>query len=231
MFGKNPIAKNDTKLNGHHLTLVKDSPFYTLQGEGPNAGFPAVFIRLHGCNLRCWFCDTQFSDPDDPIYHVDEIILKVLKHDCELVVITGGEPLRQNIAPLCRRLRMEGIRVQIETAGTLWVDGIGGSTEIVVSPKTPVIHRAVQQWATAFKYVVHSRMLMTKDGIPITATQRGTKDLPLARPLSQRVPVYYSPMDEYNGEKNKENLAFAAELAMHHRRRLTTQMHKLVGLP
>ncbi len=231
MFGKNPVAQNHNQMNGLSLRVVSEGPFYTLQGEGPYAGVPAVFIRLHGCNLRCWFCDTEFSNPDDRWWGVDKLVKMVENFECRLVVITGGEPMRQNIAPLCKLLSDMSIRVQIETAGTLWVSGIGGITSIVVSPKTPVIHKSIQQWASAFKYVVSADMEITKDGIPITATQPGTKPAPLAAPLSDRVPVYYSPMDEYDAEKNQKNVEFAAQLALAYRRHFTVQLHKLARLP
>ncbi|HEY6020017.1 MAG TPA: 7-carboxy-7-deazaguanine synthase QueE, partial [Candidatus Paceibacterota bacterium] len=58
MFGQNPVSpiRHDKE-----SFLVKDI-FYTIQGEGPYAGRPAVFVRLGGCNLRCAFCDTDFSN-------------------------------------------------------------------------------------------------------------------------------------------------------------------------
>ncbi len=231
MFGKNYVAKNMSGMNGLSLRLVSGSPFYTIQGEGPYAGVPAVFIRLHGCNLRCWFCDTEFSNPDDAWWGIGKLVKLVKDFDCRLVVITGGEPMRQNIAPLCQRLVSKGMRVQIETAGTIWVDGMGQAlASIVVSPKTPVIHASIQRWANAFKYVVNAGMEMTDDGIPITATQPGTQPKALAAPLHPEVPVYYSPMDEYDEIKNKANVVFAAALAMQYRRHLTVQLHKLARL-
>jgi 7-carboxy-7-deazaguanine synthase len=66
MFGKNPVAKQEIDGDGMALRVVDGAPFYTIQGEGPFAGDAAVFLRLHGCPLRCFFCDTEFSRAEDP---------------------------------------------------------------------------------------------------------------------------------------------------------------------
>src|SRR3954471_13531433 len=142
MFGTNATLKLDHG-DGETLHVVKGSPWLTIQGEGPYAGHPAVFVRLHGCHLRCTFCDTNFDDPDDPVYRVPDLVAEInnlATATTKLVVITGGEPTRQNILPLCRDLAFCGFKVQIETAGTYWIDGIENYADIVCSPKTPSIH-------------------------------------------------------------------------------------------
>ena len=226
MFGLNPIMKQEFT-DGNKLRVVKSSPFYTLQGEGPYAGHPAVFIRLHGCNLRCTFCDTQFSDAGDPemevgalLYHTRNIAKKA-----KLVVITGGEPLRQSIIPLCVALGDEGFEVQIETAGTLWIPGLSHYAKIVVSPKTHVIHERARENAVAFKYVINAQTEF-EDGIPIAATQPGTRPRVLAAPR-EGCPVYLSPMDEYDLEKNKSNLDAVARAALKYGYIAGVQMHKI----
>src|SRR5271156_2670792 len=103
MRGANPIRK---PLHDDGLQLEVKNIFPTLQGEGPFTGVPAVFVRLGGCNLACSFCDTDFEGFRD--MPVADIVENVSSASCErgkrvrqLVVITGGEPLRQNIVPLC----------------------------------------------------------------------------------------------------------------------------------
>src|SRR5580698_2892142 len=186
MFGTNPILKQELT-DGSYLHIVAGSPWLTLQGEGPHIGHPAVFIRLHGCNLACTFCDTQFSDPEDPKVALDILVEQVqqIKGSTRLVVITGGEPFRQEIRPLCRKLWMNGHNVQIETAGTLLLEGIQQWAEIVCSPKTPTVHEQVQRYARCFKYVVDFGMNF--DGyVPITATQKGVRSAKLAAPTRER---------------------------------------------
>src|ERR1700756_5367366 len=103
MFGTNPQRPID---GGDGRTLAVQSIFYTLQGEGPFSGQPAVFIRLAGCNLACTFCDTDFESGIENRMETDVLIEHVgnLLAASRLVVLTGGEPLRQNVGPLIDRL-------------------------------------------------------------------------------------------------------------------------------
>lgn len=109
--------------------------FYSIQGEGALAGTPAHFIRFAGCNLTCHWCDTNFSVTTK--MHVKDIvkILNSVPNSGNLVVLTGGEPTLQNLAPLTAALIMDGYRIQIETNGTM-LDRIPNEVDwITVSPK------------------------------------------------------------------------------------------------
>ena len=64
--------------------------FYSIQGEGINAGVPAVFIRFSGCNLSCPFCDTEHGEGN--MMTADDIVAEVKKYPARLAVVTGGEP-------------------------------------------------------------------------------------------------------------------------------------------
>jgi len=90
--------------------------FYSLQGEGHYTGTPAVFVRFAGCNLRCWFCDTDFEKGDE--MSEDEIVEAVLQYPTRYVVITGGEPTLQITASLCDKLHAHGLYMMMETNGT-----------------------------------------------------------------------------------------------------------------
>lgn len=91
--------------------------FYTLQGEGHHAGYPAVFIRFSGCNLSCPFCDTSHSD--GIMMSDDDIISAVNPYKADWVVITGGEPALHIDTQFIRALkRATGKKVAIETNGT-----------------------------------------------------------------------------------------------------------------
>ena len=229
MFGKNKIMKQD--LTADELQVVSGSPFLTIQGEGPYTGRPAVFVRLHGCNLRCWFCDTEFSDPSDEFVGALELADRVVgvAGQTRLVVITGGEPLRQNILPLCRALVRLGFTIQVESSGSLWIPGLELLAQVVVSPKTGKLHPDAQRYARAFKYVI-SADDDVQQGVPITATQPCTVARPLARPFHPTTPIYYSPMDEYDEAKNARNRARVAELAIAHGGIAGLQLHKFLGV-
>lgn len=230
MFGNNRILPR-VRDNGERLHIVKGSPFLTIQGEGPYAGRAAVFIRLYGCNLRCWFCDTDFDDPSSPEVDVSALVSEVLEMcgAARLAVITGGEPMRQNIEPLCRMLFSLGFLVQIETAGTLWVDGIGQFADIVCSPKTPAINQHVYDQAVAFKYVISSKDVIDGTYIPKTATQADTRPALLAAPRPD-APVYLSPMDEYDEEINRRNRTIVARLAIKYDVIAGLQLHKFMEM-
>ena len=90
--------------------------FYSLQGEGHYTGTPAVFVRFAGCNLRCWFCDTDFEKGDE--MSEDEIVEAVLQYPTRYVVITGGEPTLQITPSLCDKLHAHGLYLMMETNGT-----------------------------------------------------------------------------------------------------------------
>lgn len=234
MFGKNPVAKSEVAGDGKTLHVVEGSPFYTIQGEGPFAGEAAVFLRLHGCPLRCFFCDTEFSGPNDPTMTVEEImshIGTVAPSWCKLLVLTGGEPTRQNLGPLVSALMREGWTVQLETAGVFWQDCLR-ECYIVVCPKTATIHPMVQRNAAAFKYVIQVGQVDQDDGLPITNTQIADgKPHRLSRPREGATAVYLSPMDEYDTAKNAANLAEVGRLTLKYGYRAGVQLHKMLNLP
>jgi organic radical activating enzyme len=227
MFGQNKI-ENQNLGDGRTLRIVKGSPWLTVQGEGPFTGHRAVFIRLHGCPLRCHFCDTNFDNPEDPVVHLADLIDQVGNFDAELCVITGGEPTNQNIVPLCRELMLLDFQVQIETAGIAWVENLNHHSQIVCSPKTPRVHPKIAQHAVAFKYVISTSMEFDTF-IPITATQPGTTPRKLAPP-PMGTPVYLSPMDEYDEVKNRANRKLVGELAIKYGCIAGLQLHKFLEL-
>lgn len=237
MFGKNPIRKQD--LSSPEKLWIQEV-FPTIQGEGPFAGQGAIFVRLGGCNLRCWWCDTDF---ESSTWHptIEELVAKVreatVDTKTDLVVLTGGEPFRQDIAPFCQLLIGQGFRVQIETNGTLWLNSLDAiirsdRLSIVVSPKTGKIHPRINFYADAFKYIVSADDADSEDGLPMLSTQTPGKKMRLARPDSFWCsPVYVQPLDEYDEAKNKANEAHAVTLVKRHGYRLSYQIHKHLGLP
>jgi 7-carboxy-7-deazaguanine synthase len=233
MFGANPVAKAELDGDGAELRVVDGKPFYTIQGEGPFAGQAAVFLRLHGCPLRCYFCDTEFSNPADPSRLVETLVAEIQQAGpawVRLLVVTGGEPVRQNLSLLVEVMTGLGWTIQIETSGIMWQDCLL-DTVIVCSPKTPRIHDKIYEHAHAFKYVVKEGQIDPRDGLPITNTQNETGAFnKLARPRPG-VPVYLSPMDECDPVNNAKNLETVARIAMAMPYRAGVQLHKQMGLP
>ena len=94
--------------------------FHSIQGESTYAGYPCVFIRLTGCNLRCSYCDTAYAYEEGEDLPVETIIATVKRYACRLVEITGGEPLVQEETPfLIRQLLDAGYTVLLETNGSI----------------------------------------------------------------------------------------------------------------
>lgn len=67
--------------------------FYSIQGEGANTGMPAIFIRLSGCNKKCWYCDTEWSQNIEMT--IQEIVESIQQYPCRNIIWTGGEPTLQ----------------------------------------------------------------------------------------------------------------------------------------
>lgn len=120
------------------MKLKVTEHFETIQGEGRFAGAPSLFIRLAGCNLRCWWCDTKFSSwsPEGETVEVAALCDLVRDSRSPDLVITGGEPMLfpEEVAFLTNAAKGCGKRVTIETAGTRW-DGRVKPSLYSVSPK------------------------------------------------------------------------------------------------
>lgn len=220
MHGQNPIRPPE-KGDGSQLKVQEIFP--TLQGEGPHAGVPAIFIRLGGCNLACHFCDTEFESFTEMA--LGDVMGQVREYraemTCSLIVLTGGEPLRQNVAPLCEALIGEGFTVQIETNGTL-MRALPKEVEIICSPKAP----------NGTYHAVRADVLERCHGLKfiVSATDDMYQDVADVGQSAHNIPVYVQPMDEGDDAKNKANADYAVALCMKHGYRLSLQTHKLLGI-
>ncbi len=196
--------------------------FASVQGEGLRQGEPTLFVRLAGCNLRCSFCDTKRAWGRGHAQTVAEIVRQVRTlwrgHPARWVCLTGGEPLRQHVAPLIRALRKDGLNVQVETNGTYaprpeadWY---------TVSPKPPdyAAHPLFRKKAREVKLIV-SRHL-TSDAVRA-----------VRRSYPARTPVILQPQGNAAWSMRKavrlvEEAASQGLLNV----RVSVQLHKIYGV-
>src|SRR5689334_23048377 len=97
--------------------------FCSIQGEGLLAGVPSVFVRTSGCNLRCHWCDSDYTSwrVEGEDLSVDEVLDRVAAFPVRHAVVTGGEPMiAPDIQELCAALRQRGYSITIETAATVF---------------------------------------------------------------------------------------------------------------
>lgn len=112
--------------------------FFSIQGESSHAGRPCVFVRLTGCNLRCRWCDSEYTFTGGERMTLDDIVEKVRAYGCNLVEITGGEPLAQaEVFPLITRLCDDGFEVLIETSGSIDTAPVDPRAKLILDVKTP----------------------------------------------------------------------------------------------
>jgi 7-carboxy-7-deazaguanine synthase (Cx14CxxC type) len=201
--------------------------FYTLQGEGANAGRPAVFCRFAGCNLWtgreedragavCTFCDTDFvgtdGDGGGKFKTADDLADEIARHwgdtpSHRFVVLTGGEPLLQVDPALIEALHARMFTIAVETNGT--VEPPAGLDWICVSPKADA---------------------------PLVLTSGHELKLVYPQPLAQ--PERFAGLDFENfflqpmdSVLKREHTKAAVDYCMQHPQwRLSVQMHKVVGI-
>ena len=203
--------------------------FYTLQGEGANAGRPAVFCRFAGCNLWsgheadradavCKFCDTEFVGTDGPgggkFATAEELATAVANawrpggRDRRFVVCTGGEPLLQLDDRAVRALHDRGFEIAVETNGTL--DPPTGLDWICVSPKAGAELR-----------------LRRGDELKLVYPQTGAE--PELFETLEFGQFFLQPMD---GPEIERNTRLALEYCLKYPHwKLSLQTHKLLGIP
>lgn len=222
-------------------TLELHSIFHTIQGEGPFTGHRAVFVRLAGCNLQCPMCDTDYTSGRTTATP-EEILSSVRRYQRDgLVVITGGEPFRQDITKLCRVLLDAGYFVQIETNGTLppsfpllEMCNLDTSQKrgvyIVCSPKAGKLNAVLQVAVCAYKYVLTDGDIDWEDGLPIHVLDHSVGKR-VARPHDGfKGTVYVQPCDLKDDTKNFWNLQATSRSVMEHGHTLQLQVHKIINM-
>jgi 7-carboxy-7-deazaguanine synthase len=202
--------------------------FYSIQGESSYAGLPCVFVRLTWCNLRCSWCDSEYTFKGGTEMSVAEVLEQVRRYDCKLVEITGGEPLvqKQSCCELVTQLCDEGYTVLIETGGSLEASALDDRAIKILDVKCPGSGEERRN------YWANLETLNPKDEIKFVIRDRTDFDYALEvikkYALDQREPfVLMSPVW---GAVEWQDLA-AWILASGVRARMQLQMHKLIWGP
>jgi 7-carboxy-7-deazaguanine synthase len=112
--------------------------FRSIQGESTHAGRPCTFVRLTGCPMRCVWCDSEYTFTGGEHMSIDAVMAQVHAFGCNLVEVTGGEPLAQKEAfKLIERLCNEGFEVLIETGGYVSTAGLDARAKVILDVKCP----------------------------------------------------------------------------------------------
>ncbi len=137
-IGQPTGAKRYLKRAEAEPTLLVNEIYASLQGEGPEQGYPTVLLRLTGCNLRCTYCDSAFAFFKGERRTLRSVVETVAAFGIGRVLVTGGEPMAQRETPaLCRALLRAGHAVSIETNGAYELAALPRRVLKVVDVKTP----------------------------------------------------------------------------------------------
>ena len=119
-------------------TLKINEIYKSIQGESTHMGRPCIFVRLTYCNLRCTYCDTEYAFYEGKDQSIDAIIDKIKSMNCNLVEVTGGEPLFQpECFELLNKLVDDGYEVMLETGGSLPITKVPKPVIKIVDFKCP----------------------------------------------------------------------------------------------
>ncbi len=114
--------------------------YKSVQGESSFAGLPCIFVRLAGCNLRCAWCDSEYTFTGGKPFSEDEIVAQIeALAPCKLVEFTGGEPMLQarELLPLMERLLAQNYTLMIETSGERPLVDVSKAVHKIVDVKCP----------------------------------------------------------------------------------------------
>jgi len=166
--------------------------YTSVQGESTWAGLPCTFVRLAGCNLRCSWCDSEFTFTGGQHLAIDDVVDQVAAAGVSLVEVTGGEPLvhRQAI-PLMQRLLDRGHRVLLETSGSLSIADVPDPVHVILDLKPPDSgEEASNLWDNVPLLRPHHEV---KFVLASERDYRWARDVIAARGLADRCPVILSP--------------------------------------
>src|SRR5215475_5119995 len=200
--------------------------YRSIQGESSYAGWPCVFVRTAGCDIRCVYCDEAHAFTGGERLTVDEILARVAKQGVRLVEVTGGEPLAQKGTPeLVRRLCDAGYTVLVETGGHHDISVLDPRAHAIVDVKTPGSRMQ------AHNDLANLDRLRPGDEVKFVLCDRTDYEFAVKivreHRLEERVPVHFSPVNPGLDPKDLVGWLLADGLRV----RLNLQLHKVVWGP
>lgn len=198
--------------------------FYSIDGEGKRAGFPSIFIRLSGCNLRCNYCDTKYAFWEGENKSIESIIKEIQPYRCNNVTVTGGEPLIQpHTMELIERLRKEGYDTIIETNGSVDVSEAMKHASVCLDWKTE------SSGENEKMLLSNIEKLRETDVLKIVMRDKDAESVErFIDFVKTKAPIYLSPVF------HEANLSQMAEIVKRHPEknvRIQLQMHKFIWNP
>ena len=207
--------------------LTINEIFHSIQGESTHTGRPCVFVRLTACDLRCSWCDTPYAFTEGTRRSVDEVIARVEEYGCDLVEITGGEPLlQQDVYPLMRGLLERGRTVMVETGGHRSIKDVPPEVIRIVDVKCPGSGEdAKNDWANL-------ELLTRRDEVKFVIRDRAdydyARDIVARHGLIDRTAaVLFSPVHDVLPSRQLAEWILADRLPV----RLQLQAHKYIWTP
>ena len=184
--------------------------FYSIQGEGTQTGVPCIFIRLHGCNLSCHFCDEGLHKGAYESIGFEALLEKISLYPSKYVVITGGEPSLYELNTFIGFLQAKGYFVAVETNGYCF-ENIAQANWITYSPKN--WDKIATKGYSEVKFIVNQNACVEK----IVA-------------FKSDKPLFIQPENEKD-KPNSENVAFCIDFVKKNPRFiLSVQLHKFLGV-
>jgi len=120
------------------MILKINELYHSIQGESSFSGLPCIFIRLTYCNLRCSYCDSEYTFHEGSDMNINEILNKIKRYSCKLVEVTGGEPLFQKgCIDLLQKLVDLDYKVLLETSGSLTIKDVPKEVINIIDFKCP----------------------------------------------------------------------------------------------
>ena len=200
--------------------------FYSIQGEGTNAGLPCIFIRLTYCNLRCTYCDTEYAFYEGKDFSIEEIINEIKIFKCNLVEVTGGEPLMQEESfILMEQLCELNYDVMLETGGSLLIKEVDKRVKIILDFKCP---SSKMEKKNLYENI---NFLKSKDEVKFVIGNREdfdwSKKIIKKYSLTERCEVLFSPV--FGKIENDKLVEWILQENLNVR--FQTQLHKLIWEP
>ncbi len=184
--------------------------FYSIQGEGSFSGYPCLFIRLHGCDLTCSFCDEDLHKGAYESFTYRQTMQKLENWSSKYVIITGGEPSLHDINEFIKALQSKRYHVAVESNGYK-LEHIKSADWITYSPKN--WDTLQDEGFSEYKFVVNYNSTIEK-----------------ILEIKTKKPIYIQPQGDKDSI-DKKNTEFCIELVKKHPRlRLSVQLHKYLGV-